>query len=163
MNRILKQRARQLYSRNFGRLMLVYLLNLVYLLLTAVIPLRFPLWLARQGMNEWESFFVTSMAQLVLMLLLAPLSLGVTRFVYLLQMERGPGVREVFHYLSRLGRYGKAVAAGVNAGKLVKALCALTGGSGGGRPDSAMGSAKDAGKLGLVLEKAEETLLPLLG
>ena len=83
MNRILKQRARQLYSRNFGRLMLVYLLNLVYLLLTAVIPLRFPLWLARQGMNEWESFFVTSMAQLVLMLLLAPLSLGVTRFVYL--------------------------------------------------------------------------------
>ena len=97
MNRILKQRARQLYSRNFGRLMLVYLLNLVYLLLTAVIPLRFPLWLARQGMNEWESFFVTSMAQLVLMLLLAPLSLGVTRFVYLLQMERGPGVREVFH------------------------------------------------------------------
>ena len=56
-----------------------------------------------------------------------------------------------------------AVAAGVNAGKLVKALCALTGGSGGGRPDSAMGSAKDAGKLGLVLEKAEETLLPLLG
>ena len=57
----------------------------------------------------------------------------------------------------------QAVAAGVNAGKLVKALCALTGGSGGGRPDSAMGSAKDAGKLGLVLEKAEETLLPLLG
>ncbi len=113
MNRILKQRARQLYSRNFGRLMLVYLLNLVYLLLTAVIPLRFPLWLARQGMNEWESFFVTSMAQLVLMLLLAPLSLGVTRFVYLLQMERGPGVREVFHYLSRPGRYGKAVAAGI--------------------------------------------------
>ena len=55
-----------------------------------------------------------------------------------------------------------AVAAGANAGKLVKALCALTGGSGGGRPDSAMGSAKDVAKLGEVLEKAEEALQPLL-
>ncbi len=55
-----------------------------------------------------------------------------------------------------------AVAAGAVAGKLVKALCALTGGSGGGRPDSAMGSAKDVAKLPEVLDKAEETLLPLL-
>ena len=54
------------------------------------------------------------------------------------------------------------VAAGANAGKLVKALCALTGGSGGGRPDSAMGSAKDVAKLGEGLEKAEEALQPLL-
>ena len=54
-----------------------------------------------------------------------------------------------------------AVAAGAVAGKLVKALCALTGGSG-GRPDSAMGSAKDVAKLPEVLDKAEETLLPLL-
>ena len=50
-----------------------------------------------------QASIAPSMAQLVLMLLLAPLSLGVTRFVYLLQMERGPGVREVFHYLSRPG------------------------------------------------------------
>jgi len=56
----------------------------------------------------------------------------------------------------------EAVAAGANAGKLVKALCALTGGSGGGRPDSAMGSAKDVSKIAQVLDKAEEQLLPLL-
>ena len=56
----------------------------------------------------------------------------------------------------------EAVKAGANAGKLVKVLCALTGGSGGGRPDSAMGSARDVSKLGAVLDKAEETVLSLL-
>ena len=48
------------------------------------------------------------------------------------------------------------------AGKLVKALCALTGGSGGGRPDSAMGSAKDVSKLEEALAQAEEVLLSLV-
>ncbi len=41
----------------------------------------------------------------------------------------------------------KAVAAGVHAGQIVKAICALTGGKGGGRPDSAMGGASDIYKI----------------
>ena len=56
----------------------------------------------------------------------------------------------------------EAVAAGAVAGKLVKALCALTGGSGGGRPDSAMGSAKDVAKLPEAMDQAEAVLLPLV-
>ena len=56
----------------------------------------------------------------------------------------------------------EAVAAGAVAGKVVKALCALTGGSGGGRPDSAMGSAKDVSKLEEALAQAEEVLLSLV-
>ena len=55
-----------------------------------------------------------------------------------------------------------AVAAGAVAGKIVKALCALTGGSGGGRPDSAMGSAKDVSKLKDAMDQAAEVILPLL-
>ena len=41
--------------------------------------------------------------------------------------------------------------AGVNAGKLVRALCQLTGGNGGGRPDSAMGGAGDPEKIAEAL------------
>ena len=41
----------------------------------------------------------------------------------------------------------EAVARGVKAGALVKEVCAVCGGSGGGKPDSAMGGGKDALKL----------------
>ena len=40
-----------------------------------------------------------------------------------------------------------AVAHGIKAGALVKEVCAVCGGSGGGKPDSAMGGGKDALKL----------------
>ena len=40
-----------------------------------------------------------------------------------------------------------AVAAGMKAGELVKQACACCGGSGGGKPDSAMGGGKDVNKL----------------
>ncbi len=40
-----------------------------------------------------------------------------------------------------------AVARGVKAGSLVKEVCTICGGSGGGKPDSAMGGGKDAMKL----------------
>ena len=40
-----------------------------------------------------------------------------------------------------------AVAKGVKAGDLVKLVCTACGGSGGGKPDSAMGGGKDAGKV----------------
>lgn len=113
MNRILKQRARQLYGQNFGRLMLVYLLNLVYLVFTTILPVLLQNGLLRQGMGEWAGFAVAAMVQLALMVLLAPVQLGITRFVYLLQTERGPAAGEVLYYFSRPGRYGRAVAAGI--------------------------------------------------
>ena len=50
--------------------------------------------------------------------------------------------------ISILAVCGKqAVASGIKAGLLVKQVCAICGGSGGGKPDSAMGGAKDASKL----------------
>ena len=52
----------------------------------------------------------------------------------------------------------EAVKAGAHAGKLVKELCTLTGGNGGGRPDSAMGGAGDTAKLAEALGKLSELL-----
>ena len=49
-----------------------------------------------------------------------------------------------------------AVANGVHAGKLVGAVAAVTGGKGGGRPDSAMAGGQDATKIDEALKKAEE-------
>ena len=49
-----------------------------------------------------------------------------------------------------------AVANGVHAGKLVGAVAAVTGGKGGGRPDSAMAGGVDATKIDEALTKAEE-------
>ncbi|WP_440299552.1 alanine--tRNA ligase [Huintestinicola butyrica] len=46
----------------------------------------------------------------------------------------------------------EAVAAGANAGKIVKEVAAVTGGKGGGRPDSAMAGAGDASLIGKALE-----------
>ena len=51
-----------------------------------------------------------------------------------------------------------AVKAGVNAGKLVRALCQLTGGNGGGRPDSAMGGAGDPEKIAEALTHLPELI-----
>ena len=50
----------------------------------------------------------------------------------------------------------EAVAAGVHAGKLIKEVSAMVGGSGGGRPDSAMGGAKDVFKIDEALAKVPE-------
>ena len=49
-----------------------------------------------------------------------------------------------------------AVKAGAHAGNILKAVAALTGGKGGGRPDSAMGGAGDKSKVAEALEKAAE-------
>ena len=49
----------------------------------------------------------------------------------------------------------EAVAKGVKAGDLVKKVCAICGGSGGGKPDSAMGGGKDPAKLVEALDAVE--------
>ncbi len=51
-----------------------------------------------------------------------------------------------------------AVKAGAHAGKLVGAVAAVTGGRGGGRPDSATSGVKDAAKVAEALESAASTL-----
>jgi len=48
-----------------------------------------------------------------------------------------------------------AVAMGVKAGELVKLVCSTCGGSGGGKPDSAMGGGKDVSKIDEALAQVE--------
>lgn len=117
MNRILKRRARQLYSRNFGRLLLVFLLNTAYLLLVStLLPLLVQDWLEGLGLDSWSSFLAATVVQVFAMMLLAPVGFGIFRYVYLLQKERGPRPREVFYYFAGAGRYGRAVMAGLLQG-----------------------------------------------
>jgi alanyl-tRNA synthetase len=49
-----------------------------------------------------------------------------------------------------------AVKAGVKAGEIVKHVCTVCGGSGGGKPDSAMGGGKDASKMDDALNSVVE-------
>ena len=51
-----------------------------------------------------------------------------------------------------------AVAAGANAGKLVGAVAAVTGGKGGGRPDNAMAGGRDLDKVADALAEAASVL-----
>jgi alanyl-tRNA synthetase len=55
----------------------------------------------------------------------------------------------------------EAIAAGINSGKLVKEVAAITGGGGGGRPDSAMGGAGDAAKIAEALVGARAIVAKL--
>lgn len=50
----------------------------------------------------------------------------------------------------------EALAKGANAGKIVKAVAQITGGNGGGKPDTAMAGAKDLSKLDEALGKTAE-------
>ena len=59
--------------------------------------------------------------------------------------------------LSFLAVCGKdAVKAGVKAGDIVKHVCTVCGGSGGGKPDSAMGGGKDASKMDEALSSVAD-------
>ncbi len=57
----------------------------------------------------------------------------------------------------------EAVAKGLHAGKLVKEIAAVAGGSGGGRPDSAMAGVGDSTKLKDALLAAEDIIKAALG
>ena len=50
----------------------------------------------------------------------------------------------------------EAVKAGVRAGDIVKFVCGICGGSGGGKPDSAMGGGKDASKVDDALAQVKD-------
>ncbi len=49
-----------------------------------------------------------------------------------------------------------AIASGAHAGNIVREIAQIAGGSGGGKPDSAMAGGKDISKIAEALEKAEE-------
>ena len=55
-----------------------------------------------------------------------------------------------------------AMAKGVNAGKLVKAIAQAAGGNGGGKPDLAMAGAKDESKIASALSIVKETVASML-
>jgi len=55
-----------------------------------------------------------------------------------------------------------AISKGMNAGKIVKAIAELTGGKGGGRPDSAMAGAGDFSKVDTAIAELENVVKSLL-
>jgi len=55
-----------------------------------------------------------------------------------------------------------AVKAGVHCGKLIGSVAAVTGGKGGGRPDSAMAGGSDLSKIGDALASVKETVSGML-
>ena len=57
----------------------------------------------------------------------------------------------------------EAVAKGLKAGELVKLVCTTCGGSGGGKPDSAMGGGKDANKVDDALALVDNFVAEKLG
>ena len=66
--------------------------------------------------------------------------------------------------ISFLAVCGKdAVKAGIKAGELVKLVCTTCGGSGGGKPDSAMGGGKDASKIDEALASVAGFVASKLG
>ena len=55
----------------------------------------------------------------------------------------------------------EAVRAGAHAGKILSEVSAVTGGKGGGRPDSAMSGGRDLDKIDAALKRAEEIVATL--
>ncbi len=63
---------------------------------------------------------------------------------------------EKLNFIAAAG--AEAVKMGAHAGKLLSEVAAVTGGKGGGRPDSAMSGGKDVSKIAEALARAEEIL-----
>ncbi|MGA2442654.1 MAG: DHHA1 domain-containing protein, partial [Tepidisphaeraceae bacterium] len=55
------------------------------------------------------------------------------------------------------------VAKGLKAGDWVKQVATVAGGGGGGRPQMAQGSGKDASKIGAALDKAKQIVGSVIG
>ena len=68
---------------------------------------------------------------------------------------------EKISFLAVCGK--EAVARGVKAGELVKTVCAVCGGKGGGKPDSAMGGGSDLLKLDDALASVDDFVSSKLG
>ena len=68
---------------------------------------------------------------------------------------------EKISFLAVCGK--EAVKSGVKAGDLVKQVCAICGGSGGGKPDSAMGGGKDILKIDDALASVDDFVAAKLG
>ena len=62
---------------------------------------------------------------------------------------------------AHLDKIADAVKAGAHAGKLVGRVSAVTGGKGGGRPDSAMSGGQDQSKIAEALAEARTVLTEL--
>ena len=63
----------------------------------------------------------------------------------------------------RLMRILSAIAQGVKAGDIIKHVTKLCGGSGGGKPDSAMGGGKDILKLDDALASVDDFVASKIG
>ena len=73
------------------------------------------------------------------------------------RLIQGNAVKVNGEKITFLAVCGKAaVAKGVKAGELVKLVCTTCGGSGGGKPDSAMGGGKDATKVDNALALVDD-------
>ena len=57
----------------------------------------------------------------------------------------------------------EAVKQGIKAGDIIKQVCAIAGGSGGGKPDSAMGGGKDVLMLDNALAMVDNVVAMKLG
>ena len=55
------------------------------------------------------------------------------------------------------------MAAGIEAGDIIKAVCAVAGGKGGGKPDSAMGGGTDVLKMDNALAIVDDLVAEKLG
>jgi alanyl-tRNA synthetase len=71
------------------------------------------------------------------------------------------GAGEKITFLAVCGK--NAVAAGIRAGDLVKNVSKICGGSGGGKPDSAMGGGKDPLKVDDALAAVDDFVAEKLG
>ena len=66
--------------------------------------------------------------------------------------------------ISFLAVCGKnAIAKGIKAGDLVKNVCTICGGKGGGKPDSAMGGGTEVSKVDDALAAVDDLILSKLG
>ena len=68
---------------------------------------------------------------------------------------------EKISFLAVCGK--QAIAKGIKAGELVKSVCTICGGKGGGKPDSAMGGGKDMLKLDDALAAVDDFVSVKLG